>query len=87
MARPLLSVEDARRADARGLEPLPSEEVALDDAAGPSAAAEVTVATTLPPWDNSAMDGFAVRSRPISQRTESPLRVTVRVIAAGRDAP
>ena len=43
-----------------GLEPLPTEEVALDDALGRVVAVPVTSMTTLPPWDNSAMDGFAL---------------------------
>ena len=62
MARPLLSVEDARKQMLDGLDALPSQDVALDDALGRVVAAEVASLTTLPPWDNSAMDGFAVRS-------------------------
>ena len=44
MARPLLSVEDARAQMLDGLEPLPSQDVALDDALGRVVAAEVDIA-------------------------------------------
>jgi molybdopterin molybdotransferase len=42
--------------------PLPAEEVPLDDTLGRVLAEDVTSADDLPPWDNSAMDGFAVGS-------------------------
>ena len=62
-----------------GLDPLPSQDVALDDALGRVVAAEVTSLTTLPPWDNSAMDGFAVRSADLQDGVA--LRVTGEVAA------
>ncbi len=42
--------------------PLPAEAVPLGDAGGRVLAEAVTAATDLPSYDNSAMDGFAVRS-------------------------
>jgi len=71
MARPLLSVEQARAQMLDGLEPLGAEDVTLLDALGRVAAAELTSLTTLPPWDNSAMDGFAVVAADIAAATES----------------
>jgi len=71
MARPLLSVEEARAQMLDGLESLAAEDVALLDALGRIAAAELTSLTTLPPWDNSAMDGFAVVAADIADATES----------------
>jgi molybdopterin molybdotransferase len=79
MARPLLSVEDARGQMLDGLEALPSQDVVLDDALGRVVAADVASLTTLPPWDNSAMDGFAVRSADLQDGVS--LRVTAEVAA------
>jgi molybdopterin molybdotransferase len=42
--------------------PLPSEQVALVEALGRVFAADVVAAADLPPFDNSAMDGFALAS-------------------------
>jgi len=63
MPRELIEVEPARRlvlehATARG-----PEDVALRDALGRVLAADVTSAEAVPGFDNSAMDGFAVRAR------------------------
>jgi molybdopterin molybdotransferase len=79
MARPLLSAEDARGQMLDGLEALPSQDVVLDDALGRVVAADVASLTTLPPWDNSAMDGFAVRSADLQDGVS--LRVTGEVAA------
>jgi molybdopterin molybdotransferase len=83
MARPLLSVEEARAQMLDGLEPLPAENVSLEEALGRVGAAEVTSLTTLPPWDNSAMDGFAVRSADVAGA--ATLRV-IGEVAAGSAA-
>jgi molybdopterin molybdotransferase len=59
----MLSVADAA-ARTRALVPrLPTEDVALDDAAGRVLAIDLVAARALPGDDNSAMDGFAVHSR------------------------
>jgi molybdopterin molybdotransferase len=60
---PMLSVEAAleRLLAAVGV-PLASEDVALDDAYGRILADPIRSALDLPPWDNSAMDGFAVHA-------------------------
>ena len=55
-----------------GLEPLPAEPVPIAAAAGRVAAGEAHSAVDLPPFDRSAMDGFAVRAADV--RGE-PLRV------------
>jgi molybdopterin molybdotransferase len=86
MARPLLLVEEARARMLDGLEPLPAHEVALDEAPGRVLAADLASLTTLPPWDNSAMDGFALRAADVSEASEAR-PVTLRVVgelAAGR---
>ena len=44
------------------LEPLPEEWAALEEALGRSLVNDVVARRTQPPWDNSAMDGYAVRT-------------------------
>jgi len=58
----LLSIEEARAAVASSCVPLPAEPVALEDAARRVLAEDVRAGADVPTFDNSAMDGFAVRS-------------------------
>ena len=58
----LLPVPEARARILAGLETLPAETVALADALGRTLAAPVAALRTQPPWDCSAMDGYAVRA-------------------------
>jgi molybdopterin molybdotransferase len=67
------------------IRPLPAERVPLRQALGRVLAADVTAPISLPPWDNSSMDGYAVRATDVAgARQDSPaiLRV-VGTIAAG----
>ena len=82
---PLLRLEEARARMLDGVEPLPVEPVALADALGRVLAETVVAKLTLPPWDNSAMDGFAVRSADVAGATEhAPVRLrVVGEVAAG----
>jgi len=48
------------------LAPVPAEEVALYDARGRVLAADVVAGTALPSFDNSAMDGYAVRAAEVA---------------------
>jgi molybdopterin molybdotransferase len=57
-----LSIEAARRAVLTEVHPLPTEEVAVQDALGRVLAEDVAAAADVPAFDNSAMDGFAVRA-------------------------
>jgi molybdopterin molybdotransferase len=68
-----------------GVRPLAAEERPLLDALGSVLAEDVASPVDLPPWDNSAMDGFAVRAEDVrGASAESPrvLRV-VDDVAAG----
>jgi molybdopterin molybdotransferase len=83
----LLPIEVAR---AQVLAAIPAalapETVALADALGRVLSADVAAATDLPPWDNSAMDGYAIRAADVAGATESSpamLRVTGEVAAGG----
>ncbi len=57
-----VSVREARETILSDVAPLPAERRALLDALGSVLAEDVASPVDLPPWDNSAMDGFAVRS-------------------------
>ena len=48
------------------LAPMPAEEVALYAARGRVLAADVVAARALPSFDNSAMDGYAVRAAEVA---------------------
>jgi molybdopterin molybdotransferase len=78
---PLLSLEEAQRRILDRVVPLPGEEVPLAAAAGRILAEAAAARVDLPPFDASAMDGFALRSRD----TPGRLPVSER-IAAGRPA-
>ncbi len=86
-ATDLLTVEAARErvlAAIRG--PLPAETHVPEAALGLVLAEPVVSATDLPPWDNSAMDGYAIRSADVAGAThDAPvsLRVIGEVPAGG----
>jgi len=63
----MLSVEDALAVVLREAKPLPSEEVALDEALGRVLAEDVAADRDLPPFDRSAMDGYALRAADVAQ--------------------
>ncbi len=67
------------------IRPLPARELALADALGAVLAADVTAGHPLPPFDNSAMDGYAVLAADVAAATgEQPVVLPVRgEIAAG----
>ena len=70
----LLSVEEALASVLAAMpDRLATEELVPDEALGRWLAAPVVATTDLPPWDNSAMDGYAIRAADTS--------------GAGEDAP
>lgn len=77
-----ITVTEARSAvlgEVRG--PLPAEEVPLLDAGGRVLAADLVAPRDLPPWDNSQMDGYAVRAADLA----SDARFTViETVLAGK---
>lgn len=59
-------------------DPLPAEQIPLDGALGRILATPVRSAIYLPPWDNSAMDGYAVHAADTAGATTvSPVRLRV----------
>jgi molybdopterin molybdotransferase len=64
----MLSVADARSQILARIDSLGSETVAIGAAGGRVLAGDALATRALPPWDNSAMDGFAVRSADVPGR-------------------
>jgi molybdopterin molybdotransferase len=62
----MVSPSDAARRVVAGVTPLPTERRPLDAARDLILAADISSPIDLPPWDNSAMDGYAVRSADIT---------------------
>ncbi len=81
----MLSVTDASAKILAGIRPLATERVALRDALGLVLAESVVSPITIPAWDNSAMDGYAVRAADVAGATETrPVQLTVlERVAAG----
>lgn len=70
----LLSVAEALARVTEGLEPLETECVPLDQANGRVLAEDLKARLTQPPFDASAMDGFAVRAADV---TKLPAKLTL----------
>ena len=80
----MTSVEEHRAVVASLLAPMPAEDVALYDARGRVLAADVVATTALPSFDNSAMDGYAVRAAEVGS---APLPVAFDIPAGRVDVP
>src|SRR5512139_3436944 len=81
----MLTFEEARKVVLERVSPLGTEDVRLVDAAGRVLAGEVRSPWDLPPWDNSAMDGYAVRADDCGG--SATLRISGYMTAGGPDAP
>jgi molybdopterin molybdotransferase len=81
----LLSVEAARHAVLAVAEPVGTEQIQTADALGRVTAETVAANVSLPPWANSAMDGYAIRAADTLAATEdAPTQLeVVGDIAAG----
>jgi molybdopterin molybdotransferase len=75
----LRTVEEARAAVLAAVSgPVATEIAFLSEALGRVVAEPVVARTSLPPWDNSAMDGYAIRATDTVGATEdSPVRLEV----------
>jgi molybdopterin molybdotransferase len=81
----MLSVAEASAAIVADIRPLEIERVPLLESLGRVLGTHVTAPLTVPPWDNSAMDGYAVRAADIGgASSEEPVVLpVVETIAAG----
>lgn len=83
-----MSLDEALLRMLAGLRPLPDEWVFIDDAPGRVVAHSLVAQLTLPPWDNTAMDGFAVCSRDVRDASaEAPVRLAIIGEVAAGHAP
>jgi molybdopterin molybdotransferase len=85
----MLTVSQASDRILAEIRELDIESVPLRKALGRVSAEEITAAVTMPPWSNSSMDGYAVRSadiEPVMKGEPVKLRV-VATVAAGEFAP
>jgi molybdopterin molybdotransferase len=79
----MIEIEKARRLILERLSPLPGERLELRASLGRVLAEDVTGPEDVPAFDNSAMDGFAVRAADIrGARRDSP--VTLRIVDESR---
>src|SRR5260370_3522646 len=79
---PLLPIDEVERILRERVMPVPeTETVPLAAAYGRVMASDVTAPISLPPFDNSAVDGYAVRSADLDRAAETRLAITDRVTA------
>ncbi|MBW3552246.1 MAG: molybdopterin molybdotransferase MoeA [Gemmatimonadetes bacterium] len=73
-----ISVREAVERGLAAVAPLEAEEVPLDDALGRTLAADAVSPIDQPPWDNSAMDGYAARADDVrGASADAPVRLRV----------
>ena len=83
---PLLPIADMERLIVRRIKPVKeTETVPLAKARGRVLAVNVIAPVSLPPFDNSAVDGYAVRHRDLGVKSETRMQVSGR-LTAGRAA-
>lgn len=84
----MISLEEALRRVLTDLHPLESEGIPISQAQGRIAAESILSPMEVPPFDNSAMDGYAVRSEDVQNASPSQPR-TLQIVgrlAAGSDS-
>lgn len=80
----MITIEEARALVLAEASPLPSESRVLSEALGSVLAQGVTAPHDVPPFDNSAMDGYAVRAIDTTRAADSPVTLkVVDTVAAG----
>ena len=84
---PLMRIADMERLIVERIVPVVEcEDVALRAALGRVLAVDVVAGVNVPPFDNSAVDGFAVRSEDLSASGETRLNIVERVTAGSNPA-
>ena len=73
-----ISLEDAISQIIGGVAPLESEEIPIEECLGRVLARDAVSPVDHPPWDNSAMDGYAVRAADVASASRgSPVDLTL----------
>ena len=84
---PLMSVDEAVATIASRVSPVTETEwVALDEADGRVLASDVAAPLALPPFTNSAVDGYAVRNADLPRESDRAFRVSGRIQAGSSAA-
>src|SRR5207245_6038842 len=79
---PLLPIADMERLIIERVTPVAEvEEVSLSEALSRVVAADMAATEDLPPFDNSAVDGFAVRHADLAAESDTKLVIAERVMA------
>lgn len=74
----MISVAEASRTVLANIRRLEVEQIDLADCVGRVLAGDIVARTSMPPWDNASMDGYAVRSEDVAgANAESPVTLTV----------
>ncbi len=73
----MISVDEARETILSYMKRLPSEQVTLWDARGRVLAEDVMAGYDVPPFRNSAMDGYAVRASDVEEASTNPVYLRV----------
>jgi len=85
---PLLRLDDMERLIDERISPVAeTEKVSLHEARGRVVAADVKAPVDLPPFDNSAVDGYAVRHADLRAEDDTKLTVAGRLTAGARTVP
>jgi len=79
----VISLEEAQERILAAIQPLPAEEIPVQEALARYLAAPIHSPVDLPPADNSAMDGYAVRAADLAAATAAK-PVTLRLIGGTR---
>jgi molybdopterin molybdotransferase len=78
MSPDLISIEEARARVLAEASPLPAETVALPDTLGAVLAEDIYASHDMPPFDNSGMDGYALRAADVAGATaDAPARLRI----------
>ncbi len=80
----MLTVSEALARCLTAVTPMPWERISLDGAHGRVLAEDIASPLDIPPWDNSAMDGFAVRAE---DTVGVPVRLEVLETVGAGDVP
>ena len=83
----MLSIEEAQQRILERAVPLRGERVPVVEAAGRVLAEDIVAPRPLPPFDNSAMDGYAVRAADLGPRPGARLQVVGESRAGAGDLP